>query len=432
MNDLDIKRELRERLGHLPRQVRTPVWRRAIWIGLVVLVAIGVAWWIHSRPAPQQQRGRFATPDVMPVGSAPVTQGDIKVTLNALGTVTPLQTVTIKTQINGQLTQVFFTEGQTVHKGDPLAEIDTRPYALALEQAQGQLARDDALLKNANVDLARYKKLFAEDSVAQQTLATQEALVRQYEGTVKIDQSQVDNAKLNLVYCHIISPITGKVGLRLVDPGNYVQVGDTTGLLVITQMQPITVIFTMPEDNVPAIMKQLRAGATLQVTAYNRSDTTLLATGKLMSVDNQIDTSTGTLKLRAQFDNDDEALYPNQFVNAKLLLDTVHGAAIVPSSAIQRGAPGTFVYMIKDDNSVAVQPVKLGPVDGDKVQVLSGLKPADRVVVDGADKLRDGAKVAAHDASQPAAGAAAPASGTAAPAPAPGNQQAPRQNRRNP
>jgi len=432
MNDVDIKRELREKLGHLPRQVRTPVWRRVAWIALVVLVAIGVAWWIHTRPAPQQQRGRFAAPDTMPVGAAPITQGDIKVTLNALGTVTPLQTVTIKTQINGQLTQVFFTEGQTVHKGDPLAEIDTRPYALALEQAQGQLARDQALLNNANVDLVRYRKLFAEDSVAQQTLATQEALVRQYEGTVKIDQSQVDSARLNLVYCHITSPITGKVGLRLVDPGNYVQVGDTTGLLVITQMQPITVIFTVPEDNVPAIMKQLRAGSTLQVTAYNRSDTTLLATGKLMSVDNQIDTSTGTLKLRALFDNDDEALYPNQFVNAKLLLDVVHGATIVPSSAVQRGAPGTFVYLIKDDGTVAVQPVKLGPVDGDKVQVLSGLKPGDRVVVDGADKLRDGAKVVAHDVTQAPSGAAAPANGSPVPATGPGNPRGQRQNRRTP
>ena len=432
MNDLDIKHEMRERLGHLPQQVRTPMWRRIGWIGLVVLVAVGVAWWIHTRPAPQQQRGRFAVPNVMPVGSAPVTQGDIKVTLNALGTVTPLQTVTVKTQINGQLTQVFFSEGQAVHKGDPLAEIDTRPYALALEQAQGQLARDQALLKNANVDLVRYRKLFSEDSVAQQTLATQEALVRQYEGTVKMDQSQVDNANLNLVYCHITSPITGQVGLRLVDPGNYVQVGDATGLLVITQMQPITVIFTVPEDNVPAIMKQLRAGATLQVTAYNRSDTTLLATGKLMSVDNQIDTSTGTLKLRALFDNDDEGLYPNQFVNAKLLLNVAHDAVIVPTSAVQRGAPGTFVYLIKDDDTVAVQPVKLGPVDGNNVQVLSGLKPGERVVVDGADKLRDGAKVAAHDASQPAAAAAAPASGAPAPAAGPGNQQGPRRNRRNP
>ena len=429
MNDLDIKRELRDRLGYASQQARAPVWRRVAWLGLVVLIVAGVAWWIHTRPAPEAPRGRFAAPAVMPVGAAPVQTGDINVTLNALGTVTPLQTVTVKTQINGQLTKVFFTEGQTVHKGDPLAEIDTRPYTLALEQAQGQLARDQALLKNAQVDLTRYRKLYAEDSVAQQTLTTQEALVRQYDGTVKMDQSQVDNANLNLAYCHIVSPITGQVGLRLVDPGNYVQVGDTTGLVVITQMQPITVIFTLPEDNVPAIVKRLRSGATLQVAAYNRNDTTKLATGKLMSVDNQIDTSTGTLKLRGLFANEDEALYPNQFVNAKLLLDVMHGATVMPTAAIQRGAPGTFVYVIKSDDTVAVQPVKLGPVDGDKVAVLSGLKPGDRVVVDGADKLRDGAKVAVRGTTPQAANSPTPAGAPSATGAATTHQAPPRPRR---
>jgi multidrug efflux system membrane fusion protein len=431
MNDLDIKRELRERTSFPPQQTRTPVWRRAGWLAVVVLLVAGVAWWIHTRPAPEAQRARFAAPAVMPVGAAPVQTGDINVTLSELGTVTPLATVTVKTQINGQLTQVFFTEGQTVHKGDPLAEIDTRPYMLALEQAQGQLARDQALFKNAEVDLARYKKLFAEDSVAQQTLATQEALVRQYDGTVKIDQSQVDAAKLNLAYCHIVAPITGQIGLRLVDPGNYVQVGDTTGLVVITQMRPITVIFTVPEDNVPAIMKRLHSGAILQVTAYNRSDTTKIATGKLMSVDNQIDTSTGTLRLRGLFDNDDEALYPNQFVNVKLLLDVMHGATIMPTAAIQRGAPGTFVYLIKPDNTVAVQAVKLGPVDGDKVAVTSGLKPGDRVVIDGADKLRDGAKIAVRGETPQAAGAPVSA-GAPTPAGAAAPSQGPQRPRTSP
>lgn len=431
MNDLDIKRELRERAGYLHKQVRTPVWRRAGLIGLVVLIVAGVAWWIHTRPAHEAPRGRFAAPAVMPVGAATVQSGDVNVTLNALGTVTPLATVTVKTQINGQLTQVFFTEGQTVHKGDPLAEIDPRPYALALEQAQGQLARDQALLANAKVDLARYQKLFSEDSVAQQTLSTQEALVRQYDGTVKMDQSQVDTAKLNLAYCHIVSPLTGKVGLRLVDPGNYVQVSDATGLVVITQMQPITVIFTVPEDNVPAIMKRLHSGATLAVTAYNRSGTTQLATGKLMSVDNQIDTSTGTLRLRAVFDNEDEALYPNQFVNAKLLLDVMHGATVMPTSAVQRGAPGTFVYLIKADNTVAVQPVKLGPVDGNNVAVMSGLKPGDRVVIDGADKLSDGAKVAVRGETPQAAGAPTPAGAPAATGAAP-THQGPQRPRKTP
>lgn len=412
MNDLDIKRDLRERFVRPAQRAGTPAWRRVAWIGLVVFLAASVAWWIHTRPAPQQRPGRGAVPAEMPVGAATVALGDINVTLNALGTVTPLQTVTVKTQINGQLTQVFFKEGQTVKKGDALAEIDTRPYELQLEQAQAQLARDQALLKNAQVDLGRYRKLAAEDSIARQTLTTQEALVRQYEGTLKMDQAQVDNARLNLVYCHIVSPISGQVGLRLVDPGNYVQLGDATGLVVITQMQPITVIFTLPEDNVPAIMKRLRSGATLPVSAFNRNDTVNLAIGKLMSVDNQIDTSTGTLKLRALFDNEDETLYPNQFVNAKLLLDVMRDSTVMPTAAIQRGAPGTFVYLIKDDGTVAVQPVKLGPVDGEKVAVLSGLKPGDRIVVDGADKLRDGAKVVVRGSPSPAVGgAAAPAAG---------------------
>lgn len=416
MNDLDIKRELRERLGYPAQRLGTPAWRRYGWIVLVVLLAIGTAWWIHTRPAPQPRNGR-STDAAMPVGAATIAQGDVNVVLNALGTVTPLQTVTVKTQINGQLTQVFFQEGQTVKKGDLLAEIDPRPYNLQLEQAEGQLARDQALLKNAQVDLARYRKLSAQDSIAQQTVTTQEALVRQYEGTVTMDQSQVDNAKLNLVYCHITSPVTGKIGLRLVDAGNYVQVGDATGLVVITQMQPITVIFTLPEDNVPAIMKRLRGGATLPVTAYNRNDTTKLATGQLMSVDNQIDTSTGMLKLRAVFDNDDESLYPNQFVNAKLLLDVMHDATVMPTAAIQRGAPGTFVYLIKADGTVTAQPVKLGPVDGEKVAVLSGLNLGDEVVVDGADKLREGAKVTVRSGAKAAASDSAAPAGAATVAP---------------
>ncbi len=428
MNDLDIKRELSERFGGKPPRLGRPPWRRVGWIGLAVLLVVGVAWWIHTRPAPQPPANRRGAPAVMPVGAATVQQGDINVILNALGTVTPLQTVTIKTQINGQLTQVLFTEGQTVHKGDEIAEIDTRPYNLQLEQAQGQLARDQALLKNAQVDLARYQRLIKEDSISQQTLATQQALVVQYEGTVKMDQSQVDNAKLNLAYCRIVSPITGKVGLRLVDPGNYVQVGDSTGLVVITQMQPITVIFTLPEDNVPAIMKRLRSGATLPVTAYNRSDTTKLATGKLMSVDNQIDTSTGTLKLRALFDNDDEALYPNQFVNAKLLLDVMHDTTVMPTAAVQRGAPGTFVYLVQADSTVKAEPVKLGPVDGEKVAVLQGLKPGDQVVIDGTDKLRDGAKVTVRAAGgqgpgQGAGGAASPGAASGSPPAQPGQRR---------
>jgi len=409
MNDLDTHRDAGE-----PRVDRPPGgprrWgRRAVWLLILVAVVGAAVWWIQRQPAQQAPRGRFASEGPMPVVGKTVEQGDINITLNALGTVTPRATVTIRTQINGQLTRVYFVEGQTVKQGDPVAEIDTRPYDLQLEQAQGQLARDQALLKNAEVDLARYRRLLAEDSIAEQQLATQEALVRQYQATVKTDAAQVDNAKLNLVYCHIVSPITGRVGLRLVDPGNYVTVGDANGLVVITQMQPITVIFTLPEDNVPALMKRLRDGAELQVTAFNRNQTVKLATGKLLTIDNQIDPTTGTVKLRAIFDNEDGALFPNQFVNAQLLLDVMHGATVIPTAAVQRGAPGTFVYLIKPDNTVAVAPVKLGPVDGERVAVLSGLSPGDRVVVDGADKLRDGAKVALRgegggpDATAPAA-----------------------------
>jgi multidrug efflux system membrane fusion protein len=382
------------------------VLRWLIW-GLVGLLVIGgVVYIVYPRQAAQTARGgRFAASGPMPVATVAAAKGDMPIVLGALGTVTPLATVTVKTQINGQLTQIAFQEGQTVHKGDFLAEIDPRPYQAALDQMQGQLLRDQALLRNAEVDLQRYRTLVSQDSIARQQLDTQEALVRQYQGTVKADQAMVDNAKLNLAYCHIASPATGRVGLRQVDQGNYVQVSDANGLVVITQEQPITVIFTLPEDNLPAVLKRLRAGATLAVTAYDRSQQTKLATGVLSTVDNQIDTTTGTVKLRAQFANDDEALFPNQFVNVQLLVDTQHDAIVVPSSAIQRGAPGTFVYEVQPDSTVKVVAVKLGPTSNDQVAIASGLKEGDKVVTDGADKLRDGAKVALPDANKAAAGA---------------------------
>lgn len=280
-----------------------------------------------------------------------------------------------------------------VKKGDFLAQIDPRPYQIALEQAQGQHARDKAQLANAEIDLARYRRLAAQDSIARQQLDTQQALVHQLEGTVATDQAQIDLAKLNLDYCRIVSPIEGRVGLRQVDVGNYVQTGDTNGIVVVTQLHPISVLFSLPEDDLPPIMKRLRQGATLTVTAYDRSNTTKLATGTLSTVDNQIDTSTGTVRLRADFDNADDALFPNQFVNITLLTDTLSDATVVPASAVQRGAPGTFVYVVKPDHTVAVQPVKLGPTAGDKVAVTSGLEPGTQIVVDGADKLRDGATI---------------------------------------
>jgi multidrug efflux system membrane fusion protein len=337
--------------------------------------------------------GRFAGAGAMPVAAAPAQKGDMPVTLNALGTVTPLATVTVKTQINGYLTEVAFREGQMVKKGDVLAQIDPRPYQVALEQAEATLAKDQALLRNAQLDLERYNTLVAQNSIARQTRDTQVSLVAQNQATIKADQAQIDVQKLNLTYCRIVSPVTGRVGLRQVDAGNYVQTSDPNGIVVVTQLQPISVIFTVAEDNLPAVMKRVRAGASLPVSAFDRTGTTELGTGTLETVDNQIDTTTGTVKLRAVFDNREEVLFPNQFVNVRLLVNTMQDTDIVPVSAIQRGAPGTFVYVVSPENTVTVAKVKLGPSDGQRIAILSGLQAGESVVVDGADRLRDGAKV---------------------------------------
>src|SRR5215472_4102691 len=304
-----------------PRR-RSWLWR-LFWV-LLVLAIIGAVVWYYHRPSEQPKnagRSQFGGP--VPVALATVTKGDMPVTLTGLGTVTPLATVTVKTQISGYLTEVAFQEGQMVKKGDFLAQIDPRPYQVALEQAEGQLAKDQALLKNAQLDLQRYNTLVAQNSIAKQIRDTQVSLVAQYQATVKTDQAQVDAQRLNLVYAHIVSPVTGRVGLRQVDAGNYVQTSDPNGIVVVTQLQPISVIFTLPEDNLPAVMKQVHAGASLPVMAYDRTGTTELGKGRLETVDNQIDTTTGTVKLRAMFDNREEVLFPNQFVNVRLLVDTM-------------------------------------------------------------------------------------------------------------
>jgi membrane fusion protein, multidrug efflux system len=398
-------------------QPQSPPPRRR-WLGrllaflvLVLLLAAGWHWWLGPRLAPQAEqrapasqpvtatttagnRGRFQTAAPQPVGAATVSKGDIDITLNGLGTVTPLATVTVQTQINGQLVGIGFKEGQIVKKGDFLAQIDPRPYQVALEQAEATLLRDLALLQGAKIDLARYQKLAKQNSIAQQQADDQLYLVKQYEGTVKLDQAAIDNAKLNLVYCHIVSPVTGKVGLRLVDVGNYIQTTATTGITVLTELQPITVVFPVAQDFLPEIQKRTASGAKLPVTAYDRSGAMKLGEGTLFAIDSQIDPTTGTVKFKAEFDNDDLALFPQQFVNTQLLIDTLKDVVISPTAAIQRGAPGTFVFKILPDNKVAVTKVKLGPVQGERVAVLSGLSVGDKVVVDGADRLRDGSVVA--------------------------------------
>jgi multidrug efflux system membrane fusion protein len=401
-----------------------PKKRRRWGVLLVLMVAAGAGWWMYTRPAPQQpqlRRTDFAAPTQVVAATASL--GDIDITLNALGTVTSLATVTIRSQISGYLVKVAYEEGQIVKKGDLLAEIDSRPYELALALAQGSLARDKALLATAQLDLKRYQDLAKTNAIPRQQLDTQASLVVQYEGTIISDQAQIDTAKLNITYCHIVAPVSGRVGLRLVDQGNYVTPGDATGLVVITQLQPISVIFTTAEDNLPQIQKRLRANATLQATAFDRTGVTKLSVGELKTLDNQIDTTTGTVKLRALFANEDDNLFPNQFVNIQLLVDVVHEATIIPTSAVQRGAPGTFVYLVGADSTVSVKPIDLGPSSGERVAVRSGLSPGNRVVIDGADRLRNGAKVVIRDG-PPGAAAAASSSPPSAAAMAPSAPEA--------
>src|SRR5450631_1214127 len=385
---------LRDTPGKLPGVKAKPGSRlRPVFLlCIAVLLGLGIYRITTAILAPKDTGADQQTAP-QPVGAATIGTGDIKVVVTGLGAVTPIATVTVRTQVNGQLLEVGFQEGQLVKKGDFLAQIDPRPFQLTETQLEGQLVHDQGLLDQARNNLVRYQTLLKQNSIARQQAEDQAFLVKQYEGSVKTDQAQIDTQKLNLVYARIVSPIDGRVGLRLVDAGNYVQTSDANGLAVLTQLQPISVIFVVPEDDIPEIMAATRAGTPLEVTAYDRANVTLLSAGKVATLDNQIDPTTGTVKLRADFDNLDNKLFPNQFVNARLLIKSLRGVVTVPSNAVQRGAPGTFVYLVGGGDTVSVRKIDLGPLDGAMYAVNSGLSPGDLVVVDGADRLRDGAKV---------------------------------------
>jgi multidrug efflux system membrane fusion protein len=363
-----------------------------IW-ALVIIIVIG-AYIYHQRQEAMASKAS-AAPAVraVPIQSATARTGDIGVFINALGTVTPVYTVTVTSRVQGEITHVYYREGQIVRKGDPLLDIDPRPYEAALAQAEGQLAHDQAVLNKDKIDMDRYQLAFNRNAIAKQLLDDQQQTVLQDQGTVKNDQGAVDNAKVNLIYCHITSPIDGRVGLRLVDPGNIVQANSTTALVVVTQLQPITVIFSVAEDYLPQIQKELKAGHRLDVIAFDRDQQTKIASGSLLTLDNIIDTTTGTVKLKAIFPNQDAALFPNQFVNARLTVTTLHNATLVPNAAIQRNAQGAFVYVINSDQTAAIKSITPGAADNDSTSV-QGIKPGDVVAINGFDKLQDGAKVA--------------------------------------
>jgi len=398
--------------------------RKLIAAALIVLLAGGGWYWYGHRdpasgaktaggkaggasgPGAQGGRGGPGGPGAAraPVVVATVARRNMDVILNGLGNVTPVANVTVRAQVSGPLLTVLFKEGQMIKAGDVLAEIDPRPFQAALDQAVGQLARDQALLQNARLDQKRYRTLLQQDSISSQQVDTQDALVRQYEGVVKTDQGNVDNARLQLGYTKIVAPVSGRIGLRQVDPGNIVNTSDTNGIALITQIQPIAVLYTIPEDNLPAVLKKLNAGEKLSVQAWDRQVRNQLGEGTLLTTDNQIDTTTGTVKLKAVFPNADGMLFPNQFVNVRTRVDTMEDATVIPVAAIQRGQQGTFVYVVDDASKVKVQVVTLGPGDGNRNAVLKGLEPGQRVVVDGADRLKEGMTVEAVD---PAARAAA-------------------------
>ena len=408
--------------------------KRRWWLWALVLgvIAFGVWYYVNSRNASQAataaavpakgKGGPGAGGFVVPVVVSTAQRGDLPVYFNGLGTVTAFNTVTVRSRVDGQLVSVAFKEGQFVHQGDLLAQIDPRPFQVQLEQALGQLAKDQAQRKDAEVNFERYKLLFKEGVIPQQQLDTQGALVGQVDGAITSDQSQIDNAKLQLTYSRITAPISGRIGLRLVDAGNIVHASDTNGLLVITQLQPISVIFSLPQDQLPQVNAKLHSGVQLAVDAYDRDDTAKIASGKLETIDNQIDITTGTYKLKSVFTNADNALFPNQFVNVHLLVDTKHNLTIVPAAAIQRGPQGTYVYAADADNTAKIRIVTIAQATGDSVGLSAGLNSGDRVVIDGLDKLQDGTKInpspstganaAGRSSAPPSAGQGAPQPGS--------------------
>ena len=383
----------------LPRGILRRWW---FWLAVIVLLAIGIYAYqamVRKAASDAAKKAQAAAARSVPVAAAPARKGEIGVYLTGLGTVTPLNTVTVKSRVDGQLMRVLFREGQLVKNGDLLAEIDPRQFQVLLTQAEGQMARDQALLKNARLDLERFQTLSRQDSIARQQLDTQEALVRQLEGTVKVDQGQIDSARLQLTYSRITAPISGRVGLRLVDPGNMVHAADSGGLLTITQMQPIAVVFPLPEDSLPQVLAKMKGGR-LGVVAFDREMKLNLASGELATVDNQIDPTTGTVKLKAIFANRGSELFPNQFVNARLLLDVKKDAVIVPSAALQRNPQGAYVFVLNADKTVAMRPVKIGITQGGEASVTEGLEVGEQVVVDGAERLREGSKVEVKERDQ--------------------------------
>jgi membrane fusion protein, multidrug efflux system len=362
-------------------------------LALSLLICAGLTNCGKADPRANASRRNFGGPQIVPVSVATVERRDLPVYLSGLGSVTAFNTVAVKSRVDGQLVQVAFREGQEVRKGDLLAVIDPRPYQVALDQAQATLLKDQSQLKNTQLDLQRYQGLVAAGVVSHQQVDTQDALVGQFQGTVDADKAAIENAKLNLTYCHITAPVDGRVGLRLVDRGNMVHANDTNPLLVITQLQPIAVIFTLPEDSLPAVAQHMQAGA-LKVEAYSRDDQTRLSTGTLLTIDNQIDQTTGTGKLKAIFDNHERALWPNQFVNVRLLLEVRKNATLVPAAAVQRGPQGTFAYVVKGNNTVEVRTVTLALTQGNVTAIARGVSPGEVVVTDGQDKLQNGSKVA--------------------------------------